>query len=132
MHTLEGESAGVRSMPEGTERRQQPRVALEAEVTLESESNFYAGFTENVSEGGIFVATYARHSVGERLRVRFTLPGLSEAIEATCEVRWLRVQNPTSDTPPGVGLRFMDLSDTARANIERFVRARAPIFFEED
>ena len=38
-------------------RRTSPRFDVELEVSLASESNFYVGLTENISAGGLFVAT---------------------------------------------------------------------------
>src|SRR6187401_2236411 len=34
-----------------------PRMEVRLVVSIESDSNFYAGFTENLSESGVFVAT---------------------------------------------------------------------------
>jgi len=38
-------------------RRESPRVALCTEVDLGSDSNFYGGFSTNLSEGGLFIAS---------------------------------------------------------------------------
>ena len=46
------------------ERRRLPRASLATELSLYSGSNFYAGFTEDISEGGVFVASYAMLPVG--------------------------------------------------------------------
>ena len=47
------------------ERRTSMRMKLHAKVTLASESNFFMGLTENVSEGGIFVSTLSPPEMGE-------------------------------------------------------------------
>ena len=56
------------------------RLCLELEVTLESDSNFYMGLTENLSDGGIFVATHAIQPIGTivalTLRINDFLTGL--------------------------------------------------------
>ncbi len=112
-------------------RRGGERVAADIHVTYESDHNFFKGFTENISEGGLFMATYTPPSVGEKMTLRFTLPGIEHPIETVAEVRWTREMNPASDTPPGVGLRFVTLSDQDRALVERFVGLRDPLFFDE-
>ena len=61
------------------ERRTAPRIELEIEVGLETEHNFYTGLTQDISSGGIFVATPLSYRVGEKMVVRFTLPGRQEA-----------------------------------------------------
>ena len=47
------------SLSASTDARAHRRLALELEVTLQSDSNFYIGLTENLSDGGIFVAMVA-------------------------------------------------------------------------
>lgn len=111
-------------------RRQSPRIDAEFEVTAHSENNFYQGLSENLSEGGLFFETFTPHQLGDRLQVRFTLPGSDVPIEADVEVRWLRPHNPQSDTPPGVGVQFLQLDPAARREIERFTRKRSPLFYE--
>lgn len=111
-------------------RRLSPRIDAEFEVTAHSENNFYQGLSENLSDGGLFFETYASHKIGDLLDVRFTLPGSDEPIEAGVEVRWLRPHNPLSDTPAGVGVRFVRIDPAARAQIERFTRKRNPLFYE--
>ena len=39
------------------ERRRHDRHPIEAVITATSQSNFWCGFSENLSEGGVFVAT---------------------------------------------------------------------------
>ncbi|HEX7671715.1 MAG TPA: hypothetical protein VF395_19110 [Polyangiaceae bacterium] len=38
----------------------------------------------------------------------------------------------TSDAPPGVGLRFVELGDAARSKIAEFLTGRDPLFFDDD
>ncbi len=45
------------------------------------------GFMENISDGGIFVATYASFEIGERLELLFSLPGVEGWCTTVCEVR---------------------------------------------
>jgi uncharacterized protein (TIGR02266 family) len=116
----------------GAEKRQHDRVPLEVEVDFSSETNFYNGFTENISEGGLFVATWEVRKLGDRVALRFRLPDSTELIECQAEVRWLREQNP--DTPsiaPGIGLRFLDLSPAQQRRVEEFLREREPLFYDE-
>lgn len=113
------------------EQRQWPRVDVEAEVTFASEDNFYQGFSENVSEGGLFLVTYQPHRIGDVITVRFTLPGVERLLEARAEVRWQRQGDPDRGVAPGLGVRFVTLTDEDRAVIERFVRKREPLFFDE-
>lgn len=113
------------------ELRQCDRVDVEADITFFSDDNFYQGFSENISEGGLFVVTYLPRKCGDVITVRFTLPGIEHTLEARAEVRWVRASVPERHLPPGLGVRFLDLSQADRAIVERFVRKREPLFFDE-
>ena len=113
-------------------RRQYARHNVELEVTMESETNFYLGLTENLSEGGLFIATHATKPLGTQIEVSFKLPEMSEAIKVTGTVRWLREYSETSDASPGMGVRFEHLGAEPTEQIRRFLVARDPLFYDED
>jgi uncharacterized protein (TIGR02266 family) len=118
--------------PSAESQRHFPRLPLTVEVTFTSEHNFYTGFLQNISCGGIFVATYEIINIGQKVELEFSLPGLEGHCLTRCEVRWLRDYNPLSpETIPGMGLRFIELQEHVRVAVERFLRQRDPIFFDE-
>jgi uncharacterized protein (TIGR02266 family) len=115
------------------ERRAEPRLELEVEVGLETDHNFYTGLTQDISSGGLFVATSIMYAVGQRLRVRFSLPGQTEPITADAEVRWVRDPRAMkTDAPEGVGLRFVELPAEAHAHIASFLSRRDSLFYDVD
>jgi uncharacterized protein (TIGR02266 family) len=116
-----------------SERRSEPRIELEVEVGLETDHNFYTGLTQDISNGGLFVATSIIYRVGERLRVRFTLPGRAEAITAEAEVRWVRDPRAMkTDSPEGIGLRFVELPADAQVEIGNFLSRRESLYYDVD
>jgi uncharacterized protein (TIGR02266 family) len=115
------------------ERRAEPRIELEVEVGLETDHNFYTGLTQDISSGGLFVATSIMYGVGQRLRVRFSLPGQNEPITADAEVRWVRDPRAMkTDSPEGIGLRFVELPAEAHAHISQFLSRRDSLFYDVD
>jgi len=114
--------------------RQAERHELEINVDFESESNFYTGLTQNISTGGIFLATHAPKRVGDHVRLRFMLPGAPRPIEVDTEVRWLRHASSLhrSDGPPGMGLRFLSLSAEDADVIQRFLDNRDSLYYGLD
>jgi uncharacterized protein (TIGR02266 family) len=124
--------------PKGAaERRTSPRVDLELEVTLESDSNFYTGLTQDISTGGLFVSTHRLRKIGQHVMLKFSLPGSSVPLMVECEVRWLREAGPihdhrAHDHPPGMGLKFLNLSPDARLAIAHFLKARDSIFYDDE
>lgn len=120
-------------LPSDRDRRGAVRFPVEVEITWESEHNFYTGLTSNLSCGGLFVATHQPASLGDLVEVTFTLPGLGHPCAARCEVRWTREFNPDSpEVPPGLGLRFTALEPQVWSCIERFIRRRESIFYDDD
>jgi type IV pilus assembly protein PilZ len=117
---------------ESANRRSEARFRVELNVGIGSEHNFYQGFAENLSGGGVFIATHVQRHVGEKMDFSIQLPDSEEPITGTGEVRWIREYSESSDARPGVGLRFLELSDGAIERIERFLKEREPLFFDED
>ncbi len=112
-------------------RREQPRVRMQAAVDLGSDSNFFTGFSTNISEGGLFVATVAHFDVGTTVDLHFTLPGGGK-MDVRGVVRWTReVNDKTPEIFPGVGVQFSELSPEAAKAIHRFVAEREPMFFPD-
>jgi len=113
-------------------RRRDHRFVVEAEVSLESDHNFYAGFVENLSVSGIFIATHKLRKIGEEVEFSLRLGDSDETLTGIGEVRWIRQYSETSDVPPGMGLRFVELSPEGHRRIESFLRNREPLFFDDD
>ena len=112
--------------------RQHRRVALRTEVHLESESNLYAGITNNLSEGGLFVAAESLLAKGTVLDLEFSIPDGGPPIRTTGVVRWLREDLEGIESPPGMGVQFVELSERARTRLECFVQHRDTLYFDDE
>jgi uncharacterized protein (TIGR02266 family) len=113
-------------------RREHERFGVELDVTVTSDHNFYAGFVENMSVGGIFIATHQLKPVGSRLEFSVNLPGVEQPIKGAGEVRWVRVYSEASNVPPGMGIKFDQLDPESVKGIETFLAQREPLFYDED
>jgi len=106
-----------------------PRETLEANVGATTESNFFVGFSGEIAEGGVFIATYATFPLGALVEVLVTLPG-NYQFTVPGVVRFVR--DPMDmDSEPGIGVRFESLPQEHRELILRFVRKRPPLFYDE-
>jgi uncharacterized protein (TIGR02266 family) len=115
--------------PGTTERRTAPRVAIEVNVGVSSESNFFTGFSGDISEGGLFIATYNLVPIGSHVHVAFGVMGR----EITCDAVVCWIRDPIDvNLMPGFGVRFGELSDADHAAIAAFIHARAPMFYDGD
>jgi type IV pilus assembly protein PilZ len=130
--TVEITRASVDAALAAKEPRRQDRFALAVEVTLGSEHNFYQGFAENISSGGVFVATNDIHPVGTQFELTFTLPEMGRSCMALCEVRWVRDYNTSGDMAAGMGLAFLRIAPADQKAVEVFLRHREPIFFDDE
>lgn len=109
------------------EHRRDTRVMVEVDVGLLSDSNFYTGLAEDVSNGGVFVSTRTPLPTGAMVLLFFVLPH-GRTIKAEGVVRWHRLQ-ATSATP-GMGVAFTELGDEERLAIEAFCAERPALFHE--
>ena len=113
----------------GRAARVDRRVPMQAVIDLSSDHNFFSGFSANLSDGGVFVATVNLFPLGTEVDLSFTLP-TGEAIRAHGQVRWVReINDGDPEQIPGMGVHFLDLPKEAEAAIHRFVQEREPMFF---
>ncbi len=113
------------------EMRGSPRVVLQAAVDYASATNLYTGFTTNISEGGLFIATVERMPIGTHVDLCLQLP-TGQLVRALGEVRWFREYNDTTpQVYPGMGVRFLGLSQTDQIVLHQFVAEREPMFFPD-
>lgn len=122
--------APATAAPTATRRERGP-VHMHTNISLGSDSNFFTGFSTDISSGGIFVATVDTVPQGTPVSVDFTLPG-GRPLKARGVVRWLR--EPNNNTPelmPGVGVQFQELQPEVASQISDFVRRREPFFYPD-
>ena len=115
----------------GEHRREHSRFTVDLDVSVGSDHNFYAGFAENLSAGGVFIATHKLKPVGSKIELSINLPD-ELSVRAVGEVRWIRVFNEQSDTPPGMGVRFLEIDESSLQAIASFLSRRDPLFFDDD
>ncbi len=110
---------------------------------MQGENNFYAGLSEDISEAGVFIATYHLLSIGTPVILSFTLPSSEEPLTVPGTVQWARGPDATRDPEsvfgpgrllagvmPGMGVKFHDLDAASRSTIREFMQQRTPVFFD--
>jgi uncharacterized protein (TIGR02266 family) len=113
----------------GTARRTAKRLVVQLAVGLQSEHNFYQGLSENISEGGLFIATHQLLSIGTTLTLEFGLPGRSEKVTVQGTVRWVR--DAAGSHSPGMGVAFTEMDADTLAAVKEFIRLREPEFYDD-
>ena len=114
------------------ERRHAIRTPVDAEVGFQSDTNFFMGFSEDISTGGLFIATFDTRPMGSVMNLNFTLPG-GHLISVEGVVRWVREYNDTSpDVSPGMGIQFESLRREDQTAIEHFIAERPAMFYDDE
>ncbi|ADO67919.1 TIGR02266 family protein [Stigmatella aurantiaca] len=117
--------------PSPTAKKARGRVRLQAQIHLNSDSNFFAGFSSDVLTGGLFVATVETVPRGTPVDLDFTLPG-GRPHKVSGVVRWLREPNDRMpDLMPGMGVQFQDVPPEVASAISSFVAKREPLFYPD-
>jgi len=112
--------ASFTSESRGPERGHQ-RLAIELDVDLDGGDGPCQGFSENLSRGGMFVATHLVKAVGSSVEFCIHLPDGFEPVRGVGEVRWIRAHDEWSDVPPGVGILFVRLDPGCADTLAHFV-----------
>lgn len=125
-------SDNLNDKPAGQPRRP-VRVPFVVEVSSASSHEFWTGFTSNLSAGGVFVATPAPVALGTIVQFEMRLPGNGATYPVKGEVRWQRAEDASNpNSPPGIGIRFIDLDPALQTRIEEFVNSQRDTMFYDD
>lgn len=103
-------------------KREAPRMSVKLEIFY-GEDEKLSGYTDNMSVVGLFLETNKPLSPGEKLKLKFSLPGGNQPIICQGRVAWVSApDSPPSNThPPGMGVEFIDLEDECQ--ITDFLRS---------
>ena len=104
------------------------RSDFQVPVQVDGQDESRMALTENISTGGLFVATSRPERVGDRVSLVFRLPNGGAPIFVDGEVRWART-NPLPEArhgARGMGIRFTNLPLSAAARIQEFLRKSGP------
>ena len=110
-----------------SERRRNARVAVQIPVVMRSSE---AGgnmkvTTVDLSEGGMAVVLPNRKRPSGRWQIAFTLPGTSGSLEIPAEFAW-------EGTKAQAGLRFVEMSPQATAQVREWLRQNSPDAEQDD
>ncbi len=105
----------------GIERRSDPRIELAhpVRVRFRNWSEFRTLYTRDISRGGMFLRTASPLLTGAAVQVSLTLP---DERQLDLRARVVHVVPPgTHGKPAGMGLRFLDMNDERKAQIEKLL-----------
>ncbi len=77
-------------------------------------------FAQNISQGGLFIATETALPVSTAISLEFCLPESQEPIVVSGRVVW--TVNGGPEQPSGMGIEFENLDDSGRHRIRQLMR----------
>jgi uncharacterized protein (TIGR02266 family) len=130
--------ASLRLVPDGAEgaetpagaasnRRGSERHPVAIELEFAQDSHFFTGLSQDISEGGIFVATYERLPIGTALSLTFETQ--TGPVHARGQVRWVR-DAEQGDARPGIGIAFTELTPAAVECIALYCSRQPPLYVD--
>lgn len=102
-------------------RRKGERIPVEVKVDYRTVGSFITDYTKNISRGGLFIRTSLPLDVGERVRLRITVPDGDVPFALDGVVKWVSTIRDREKHPPGMGIEFVDFDDGVREQLERLV-----------
>jgi len=112
----------VRRLLPHLQERVNERAFVSVPVEVDVGGRTIRGESRDLSVSGMFIKSPAGVSLGERVKLKFALPGVDEPILAAGEVRNRVVPAPERRMSPGFGVRFEPLGREAEMAIRDFVR----------
>jgi septal ring-binding cell division protein DamX len=100
------------------ERRQFARLTPRSPLFVHLDES-KRGLVLDVCEGGLAVASLVPKSLDEVISLAFDLPEANVHIQTQAEIAWIRDSGHLS------GVRFVDLADASRRQLEEWISARA-------
>ena len=99
------------------DRRRQKRVLLDILLHCQSAQTLIEGKAENISISGILVRTAKTLPQGEEIDLFFTVPGMTQGIQA---------QGRVAHVVPGafMGVEFVNLSPESNQQIKQYIAAQ--------
>jgi uncharacterized protein (TIGR02266 family) len=104
-----------------------PRYALKLQIVYDDGNAFMSGPVVDISESGVFIETVMPLEPGAKVRLTPLLPEESGLFEISGEVVRKNEYDLDNhfDRTPGMGIRFVDISEDGRAQLRRlFERAQ--------
>ena len=114
-------------MGSARERRRARRVQVALEVNYRSADTFLFAYITDLSLLGIFVRTEAPSPPGTRLTLRFTPTAHPATMELEGQVIWINPVRADHEggRNPGMGIRFIGVTDVQRERLVELVRTVA-------
>ncbi len=113
------------------DRRETLRKHFDIQVGVASDHKLFVGLMANISAGGLFIATDEHLRKGDKIEVRFSIPGSDHVFHKHATVCWTRPFDAEGHhTRAGAGVKLDDLSDEEQRILNAFLKIHDSIFYD--
>jgi len=116
----------------GTDRVDTSEQRFDIRVGVASDHRLFVGLTWNISAGGLFIATEEPLKRGDRVDVRFSVPGSNYVFQKKATVCWTRPIDAEGGghSRSGAGVQFDSLTDEEQKILNAFLQVHDAIFYD--
>ncbi len=119
-HQPEDEHVLLRS-----DRRKNLRTQLLVlKIRGEDNRGVFFGYAKTISRGGMFISSVNPRKMAEEFEITFKLDELGREIKCRAVVVWVREYDSLVKQEPGMGIKFLDLDDATRDEIDEWISTR--------
>ena len=119
-----------KSKTQAPPKRQSLRVDTSFEVNVSNAAEMKRLFIKNISGGGLYIESPDAHQIGQKLELKLKLPNSQSEIELKVEIAWLNPKG-VGDLPPGVGVKYLNLSEADRRRIQALIESKLETAIKE-
>jgi len=114
----------TRKTLEHTRRGIEERFEVCHPVRFESQEAFLTNYTENLSRGGMYLATKEDLKPGTTIRAVIEIPGMADPLEVVGRVAYRLNEKEAEERgrTPGAGVQFVEISPQAKVQLDHYLR----------
>lgn len=105
-------------------RKNLRRQLLVLKIRGEDDKGVFFGYAKTISRGGMFISSVNPKKMGEEFYITFKLDELGRDIRCRVVVVWTRQYDSLIKQEPGMGIKFTDLDDATREEIDEWIKSR--------
>jgi type IV pilus assembly protein PilZ len=90
-------------------------------ISIKDLAVLYSAYMPFVESGGLFIPSRKQYDIGDEVFILLGLMEESERIPLACTVVWLTPQGAQGGRAQGIGVKFNDKDNPARARIEKYL-----------
>ncbi|HEX9777735.1 MAG TPA: PilZ domain-containing protein [Geopsychrobacteraceae bacterium] len=104
-----------------SKRRDLRAPLIVQKIKIEDGQKVFFGYSKNISQSGMFIASINPLDPGVQVDVEIPLPSdQNKCIRCRCEVIWKRRFSKKSIYEPGMGLKFIDMPEDLATELARW------------